>query len=76
MLKRGSPLSSAWFWLGGLLSSTGGIPLLSGAAAGSARTKAVAMLLVGLSVLAIAFFLRRRERRAIARGTMPPNEEL
>ena len=64
-------------WLGGMLSAFGGIPLLSGTTATTnGRFAAVAKLLVGIGVLAVAFWLRHRERRAIARGTMPPNEEL
>ena len=78
MFKPNAPISSIWFALGGILTTAGGLPLLSGTEATSSRPwlGSLAKLVVGVAVLGYAALLRRRERRLIARGLMPPGDEL
>ena len=71
-------LSSALFVLGGILVLPGGAPIWADNVSPSNPrfTKAFAMLIVGALVIGAAFWLRRREARAIARGDMMPDGDV
>lgn len=76
MQKHRWSLATSWLVLGFALSAFGGIPLMSGDYRYNPQRALITKLSVGVVAIAIGFRLRRRERQAIARGTMAPSSDL